>query len=243
MLTRRALIGGALAMSAVPAQARFPHDLPEGLIFFVGNSFTRQHAIPSLVCRIAAASGMTATCHPHTSNGAHLWDQIGFARHLAEEHSARLQATVVLQDHSTAPLTATARQQSREAMTAFSDRFSRTVLFETWPRQAEHRLYGRSGTPSSPAEMAEQVHQHYAAEAKRLGAAHAPVGRIWQIATDAGLNLYARDRYHANAAGAWLAAMLLARALGIAEPFQTAPPDQVPGEIAQRLAALVAQST
>lgn len=243
MLTRRDALGGALALIASPAGARFPHDLPTGLIFFVGNSFTRQHAIPVLVCRIAASTVTEAHCHPHTANGAHLWDQIGFARETAVEHPARLSATVVLQDHSTAPLTATARMRSGTAMAAFSARFERTVLFETWPRAAGHRLYGRSGTPETPDDMAATVHRHYADQAARLGAAHAPIGQAWLRATRAGINLYARDRYHANLSGAWLAAMMLAQSIGLPHPFSAVPPDGVPVDTARRLAQLAAQSS
>lgn len=239
-VSRRAFLAASAATLARPAAARFPHEVPEGLVFFVGNSFTRQHAIPALVCAIADWAGVTARCHPNTANGAKLADSVDFARRFSEERGGRVPATVVLQDHSVEPLTPEGRQRSAAAMALYSAQFERAVLFETWPRRAGHPFYAAPGAPSGPREMVETVHAHYARQAAILGAAHAPVGQAWQAAAEAGIDLYARDGYHANPAGAWLAAMLLARALGLPGAHAAPPPGSVPAGLARRLAAIAA---
>ena len=243
LLRRRAFLSGACAAMAAPAYARFPHTVPDGLIFFVGNSFTRQHAIPGLVCHIADVSGVTARCHPNTANGAKLADSADFARLFSRDRGGRLPVPVVLQDHSIEPLTPEGRKRSAEAMAVYSAQFEKTVLFETWPRRAGHPLYSRAGMPSGPREMAEIVHDHYARQARRLDAAHAPVGLAWVDAAASGIDLFARDGYHANASGAWLAAMMLAQSLGFPEPFAASPPDGVPAAEARVLAAIAARNT
>ena len=221
---RRCLLAMAGAFVATPALARFPHDLPPGLIFFVGNSFTRQHAVPALICRIADQTGTTTRCHPNTNNGARLWQSVETARTYSLERGSRLPATVVLQDHSLEPLTAEGRARSADAMAVYADQFERTVLFETWPRRAGHHLYGSAGAPADAEEMAEIVHDHYARQATRLGVRHAPIGLAWMDAARAGHDLHAADGYHANASGAWLAAMMLAHALALPDAFAATPP-------------------
>ncbi|MEM6623488.1 MAG: hypothetical protein AAF674_14760 [Pseudomonadota bacterium] len=219
MINRRHLLAGAAALAA-PAWANgFPDNVPDGLVFFVGNSFTRQHGVPALVCRLARHDGAMVHCHPHTANGAHLWDLLDFVRAMEAERTGPIKGTVVLQDHSTAPLTTAARKRSAEAMARFSALFEGTVLFQTWPRQAGHSLYGEPGMPTTPADMVAAVDAHYMQQADRLGARVARVGMAWMAATQAGINLFARDGYHANAMGAWLAALMLTAALEIADPY------------------------
>ncbi|MEM7423181.1 MAG: hypothetical protein AAF334_05620 [Pseudomonadota bacterium] len=242
-LTRRRLLSVAASGLATPALARFPHEVPPGLIFFVGNSFTRQHDIPAQVCSIARQSGVDAHCHRHTNNGARLGWSLDFARSISRDRGGPLPGPVVLQDHSIEPLTAYGRQRSAEAMAVYSAQFGRTVLFETWPRRAGHALYRHPEMPSGPVEMATIVRRHYAEQARRLGAAHAPVAGAWISATDAGIDLFARDGYHANPEGAWLCAMLLARALGIPEPFAATPPPTVDRQSARSLAAIAAATS
>ncbi|MEM7190444.1 MAG: hypothetical protein AAF439_12605 [Pseudomonadota bacterium] len=238
--SRRNVLAGLAALAATPAFARFPTTTPPGLVFFVGNSFTRQHDIPALVCRIAEQRGFAAKCHRHTANGAWLIDSIDFANSLAAERGERLPASVVLQDHSIAPLSAEGRAKSARAMAAYAAQFDRTVLFETWPRRDGHPLYRRSGMPSGPADMTEMVHAHYRAQAEILDAAHAPVGLAWQEAGRRGIDLHARDGYHANLRGAWTAALLLAQALGVPEPFSAAAPDVLPRDEADLVAEIAA---
>lgn len=216
--SRRFFIAGGTALAASPGFAGFPQVLPDGLLFFVGNSFTRQHGIAARVCALAEATGRTAHCHPNTANGATLTDQVSAAENYASERGGPLPATVILQDHSIEPLTVEGRVRSARAMEIYAAQFQRTVLFATWPRQVGHAFYSKPGNPKSPEEMADMVHLHYVAQAAHLGATVAPVGRAWQQAGALGHDLYARDGYHANETGAHLTALVLAHALGIQLP-------------------------
>ena len=235
---RRAVLAGAAATLASPALARFPATVPDGLVFFVGNSFTRQHGIPALVCGIAQASGTLAKCHPHTANGAWLDASADFAQSILIERGAPLPGAVVLQDHSIAPLTPAGRQRSARAIRTWSAAFEQTVLFETWPRRADHPIYLDRNRPRSPEGMADIVHDHYANQAYDLGAATAPIGLAWVEAETFEIDLYAADGYHANLAGAWLAAMMLARALDLPDPYAAPPPDGLDPGVAAELAEI-----
>ena len=236
--SRRWVVGAGLATLASPALARFPKTVPPGLLFFVGNSFTRQHAIAALVCRIAAATGTQARCHPHTANGAWLRDSLSFARSISRDRGSPVPATVVLQDHSIAPLTPEGREVSRNAISVYRQQFDRAVLFETWPRADGHLLFSQPGMPRNPHEMVAVVHRHYQKVARLIGAGHAPIGPAWLAAVDDGLQVHARDGYHASLQGAWLSAMMLAAALGLPDPFLAPPPRGIPASIAARLADL-----
>ena len=240
--TRRWVLSGAVASIASPVVARWADPLPEGLIFFVGNSFTRQHDVPGLVCRIARESGFTAHCHRQTANGARLISTIDVPERLAEDWQGSVPARVVLQDHSVVPLSAEDRAGSARAMAAWDDRFQGTVLFETWPRRSGHPLYDQPGMPSGPDEMANLTQAHYRTQAARLGAVIAPVASAWIAAGRRGLDLYAHDGYHANLSGAWLAAMLLARALDVPAPFDARPPEGVTISQANDLAEIASDT-
>ena len=239
--TRRHFLAGAIALAPGAVHAGWARSVPEGLIFFVGNSFTRQHDIPGLVCRIAGQTGVRAHCHRHTANGAHLISTIEVPGRLAEDWPGRVPARVVLQDHSVVPLSSALRDESARAMAEWDRHFQGTTLFQTWPRRVGHPLYDQPGMPSGPEEMAELTHAHYRAEARRLGAAVAPVAPAWIEAARRGIDLYAFDGYHANLAGAWLAAMLLAAALGLPDPFEASPPVGVAPGQADKLAEIAAE--
>lgn len=240
---RRGFLATGAAFIAAPAWGRWPNDIPDGLIFFVGNSFTRQHDVAGLVCRIAAETGAAAHCHRQTANGAKLDDSIDTPRALASDWDGRIPVPIVLQDHSTEPLTAESRARSAKAMEAYSRHFDRTVLFETWPRRAGHALYSQPDMPSTPLEMAQLTHEHYTRQAVRLGAALAPIAPAWIDATGEGIDLYAFDGYHANPSGAWLCALLLAQALGLAGALDATPPKTVSETTSKALARIAARAT
>lgn len=241
-MKRRLFLAAGASVLAAPAAARFPKTVPDGLTFFVGNSFTRQHDVPGLVCRIADHAGAEILCHRQTADGAHLFQSIDVARRYSQDRGSVLPATVVLQDHSVAPLTPQGRARSAEAMAVYAAQFQRTVLFQTWPRRHGHPLYTKPGMPTSPAEMLALVDAHYVAQAQALGATLAPVGRAWMRASAEGIDVFAADGYHANAGGAWLAALILADALEIPNVFATPPPGDVSSQTAERVAEIAQQS-
>lgn len=234
-LDRRCVLAG-LAVLPGAAAARGPEERKRPVVF-IGNSFTRQHDIAGLVGRIARTASHSIDSTVWTRDGGDLAALYKHLRRIA--HDAEWsRATVVLQDHSTVALNARRRRVSCQAMQAFGIRFAGTVLFETWPRRAGHPFYSGPRRPRDPAEMAAMVHRHYSAQADRLAATLAPVGTAWIAAGNAGLDLYARDGYHANPAGAWLAAMMLARALQVPRPFDAPPPPHVPPDAARTLSVI-----
>ncbi len=78
---------------------------------------------------------------------------------------------------------------------------------------------------------------------RSMNAALAPIGPAWLAAMDQGIKVHAHDGYHANAAGAWLAAMLLAAALGVADPYTAPPPGGVPPSDAAMLTEIARAMT
>ena len=175
----------------------------------------RQHDIPGLVCEIAESVGHDLYCHRRTANGAKLFESVAFAQSITRERGARVPGTLVLQDHSLEPVSVEGRRRSTDAIAIYAAQFDRTVIQETWPRRAGHRLYSEPGMPASPEEMTAMIRDHYAEQAVRTGAKVAPVALAWQQAVAAGHELHARDGYHANADGARLTALVLAVSLGI----------------------------
>lgn len=216
-VTRRGVLAG-IALIPVTAHARFPHSVPDNLVFFIGNSFMRQHDVPGMVCQIAEDAGVGLHCHRRTANGATLFDSVDFAQSIARERGSPVPGTLVLQDHSLGPVTAKGRSRSADAIAIYAAQFERTILQETWPRRDGHRIYSEPGMPGSADAMTALIRAHYAEQASRTGAIVAPVALAWQRATTAGHDLYARDGYHANRTGAHLTALTIARTLGVDLP-------------------------
>ncbi|MEL6476778.1 MAG: hypothetical protein AAFR17_05560 [Pseudomonadota bacterium] len=220
-LTRRALIGGlaGLPLAARGGEAR--------RVLFVGNSFTYEHDLPGMVARIAAASGCALTVLTRAEGGASL------AQHAAQPGLAQDLAWfrpdwIVLQDFSTEPLTEAGRIRSTRAVAEIlAETAARPVFFATWPRRAGHSLYRTPGMPAGPAAMAALVEVHYAALAETHQGRLAPAGRAWITALARGLAPHRGDDYHANASGAWLAALTLARAMGH-DLSRATPPETIP---------------
>ena len=216
-VSRRTLLAGLVAVP-VTAHARFPHSVPDNLVFFIGNSFMRQHDVPGQVYRIAENAGQDLYCHRRTANGAKLYESIDFAQSITRDRGSPVPGTAVLQDHSLEPVTAEGRARSADAIAIYSAQFGRTILQETWPRRAGHRIYTEPGMPRSADEMTAMIRDHYAGQAMRTGTVVAPVALAWQRAIAAGHDLHASDGYHANAAGAFLTALVLAQTLGVPLP-------------------------
>ena len=173
---------------------------------------------PGQVCRIAEGAGRDLYCHRRTANGAKLYDSIDFAQSITRERGSPVPGTLVLQDHSLEPVTKEGRARSAGAIAIYASQFERTVLQETWPRRAGHRIYTEAEMPRSPDEMTAMIREHYAEQAVRTGATVAPVALAWRRAIAAGHDLYARDGYHANETGAHLTALVLAQSLGVPLP-------------------------
>lgn len=212
MIARRALLLGGLAAATAlrPAQARPPR------VLFIGNSFTIGHNVPALVGSLAQDAGLNWQMMMIAQPGMTLTRHI-YETRLFEFLQALQPDALVVQDHSTEPLTIEGRQRSAYALSQIK-RVSPVpmIMFATWPRRQSHPFYSKwAHVNMTPRQMMAIVESHYQFEASRLGATVAPVGRAWMDATDGGLHLFADDGYHASPSGALLASLVVARALGI----------------------------
>lgn len=209
-LTRRGFLGAVAASLATPAIAKARAKR----VLFVGNSFTRHHAIPRLVDRIGSDNGHKLLI------AALVHDGLPLIQHVADADVFQLARdiepdVIVLQEHSQEPLSVDGRKRSAEALDFLTPLAPRTVLFPVWPRVSGHAFYHEAGNPQGPAEMAASIRAHHIAQQQRLGIEVADVTEVWQRAVARGLRLHADDGYHASPAGAWLAATVLARTIGV----------------------------
>ena len=115
---------------------------------------------------------------------------------------------------------------------------ARTVLFATWPRHPEARLYREHPLVHSFEEMAAQVDGAYETAAQQLSADLAPVGRAFEraVAEQPDLEVYRSDATHPTLGGSFLAACVLYGAITGGDPRASA---YVPWELGPEPAALV----
>ena len=233
VLTRRMAVAGLALSIAGQSRAALP-----GPILFLGNSFSLGHDLARRAGQLAQQA-----CDPppdvllrafHGATLARLADDP-----LTRPHLDPPPAVLVLQDHSTTPLTQEARTISARTVARLLAATGACPAFlQTWPRRAGHPLYRRPGMPRTPDAMLALTARHYTALAKRHGGTVAPVGTAFLAAAATGIEPYADDGYHANPAGAWLGTLVLAATLG-ADIARATPPDGVPHSallaIAQRL--------
>lgn len=235
------------------AEFRAPPAPGELRLLFVGNSFVARNDLPGMVAELLRVGGVAEAVRTHmlAPSGGQLHEQAGRAE-LAEDISALGWDAVVLQDFSTAPLFGSDSARSAEAIGRLVDLSAEagaeSVLFATWPRREGHALYAQDfddyAAPRGPGEMTEIVHAHYAGIAERSDAILAPVGRVWRTAREVlpGIRLFAEDGFHAAPAGTYLAALVVARSLGLdPRAADWAPGSVDPGEAGQ-LRMLVAST-
>jgi hypothetical protein len=219
-LTRRAVLAGLAAWPGASRAARSSMQ-----ILFIGNSFTLEHNLPGLVGDLAEQAGWTVAVSVHARNGAFLWEHLErmTVPQMLDMHGidAAGRVLLVLQDHSTAALTAETRARSLAAFAALRDLRHRKLVFPAWPRREGHKLYGQPAMPRSPREMADRITRHSSQAAETAGAALAPVPQAWMLGM--GLPLHRSDGYHASLTGAWLTALVLARAARLAPKKPEAP--------------------
>lgn len=212
MATRRAVVLGAAAITVL-ARAR---SLVRTL--FIGNSFLRDHDVPARVAGFAEAAGHLMQPHVIVRPGSTLWGH--WRRDTVQETLTWGWDAVVLQDHSTEALWEDRRARSAGAAAALvrATAPARAVLVVPWSRAAGHRLYGNAdergyAAPRTPAEMTARNMEHWTAVAQATGAELAPLADVFAAAQERGASPLASDGYHANAAGAALAAETIWRAL------------------------------
>jgi hypothetical protein len=225
-LTRRTVTATGLAAIASPVLASAKRR-----VLFVGNSFTDEHDVPGLFRNLAVNFGYSVETEAIIENGAFLLDQIAngaYDRAIAHDPDI-----LILQDHSTAALTAENRSKSGRAILKFGNLLPRKILFEPWPRERGHKLYSQPEMPETPRQMVEHITRHHQQMASMINAQVAPVARAWMLAD--GITLHRDDGYHANLAGAWLTALVLVRTAGMTSSAHPHIPDGLSILTAKRL--------
>ena len=205
-----------------------PVPPPEPLrILFIGNSFTFNGPIPTIVDEIANDAGWPDPDVHYSAFG-------GETLHGHRDRSETLALVdegdwnvAVLQEFSTRPTDNIGDpEQFKTDATWFHDRIrvsspdARVILFETWARHEDHSYY--PGTFSSPAEMQAQLRTHYwdaadnwipnnAAELVEPPITVAPVGDTWEhhLAEPDPLRLHNTDDYHAGLNGRYLSGLVI----------------------------------
>ncbi|MEM9147168.1 MAG: hypothetical protein AAGC57_13315 [Pseudomonadota bacterium] len=182
-------------------------------VLFIGNSFLREHDVPTRIARLAEAAGKPIDIHVIVRPGARLSGHWG--RKIVNETLRWGWEAVVLQDHSLEAMTDERRAASATAIRRIADAVASAavVLVVPWSRAPGHRLYDQAGMPDGPAEMSRRATEHYATQAAATGALIAPVASAWDGAIAEGAVLHAPDGYHANGEGAALAAEEIWRTL------------------------------
>ena len=194
-----ALFGSACA--ATP-QAAVPAD-PPAKVLFVGNSFTYyNNSLHNHYRALVRASGASFK-GPHrarimTISGGHLPEH---SSGLTQMLDAEKWDVVVMQGHSLGPISpgtdVAFQAAARDYASRIRARGARPVFFMTW---------AYTGKP----EMTRQLDDAYTAIAKELDAELVPVGRAFQLVTDARPDIALRiaDARHPTLAGSYLAACM-----------------------------------
>lgn len=174
---------------------------PEGArrVLFVGDSLTYFNELPWLVAQVAesrdpAISVVTRFSGRSGATLKELWNEGDALRLLRTEHWD----FVVLQEKNGQILSKAPAEQ--RYLRAFLDEVKRRgatpILYATWPPEDEPQLRPR-------------LRAAYRRVGQSLALTVAPVGSAWDTAIAAGISLY-RDGLHANLAGSYLAACVLA---------------------------------
>jgi hypothetical protein len=190
---------------------------PESMrVLFVGNSYTRFNDLPAMVTRLGAARGRPITTDLAFVAGATLRDQ--WRRRLARRLLRRGRFThVVLQGHSLDPFERPAELEEYARRFEASARAAgaETVLYQTWPRAPDSRLYRRGMVARSPEEMARRIRDVYRAIGARLDLRVAPVGDAFLASMRElpRMRLHWPDGSHPTRRGSYLAACVIYGAL------------------------------
>ena len=194
-------------------------------VLFIGNSYTRFNDLPRMVRSISEAvpGGRPVVASRVTGPGFSLrrhWEHPELHTQIAEGDYDAL----VLQGRSLGPIEAP--QELREYAVRFAQHAqshgARIVLFETWARHQDHRLY-RGQDVHTPDEMLARIEQVYTSLGDELSAPVAPVGRAWGQARTAlpRTALHRPDGTHPSVAGTYLSALVLYTTLTGRDPRQT----------------------
>lgn len=227
-------------------------------VVFLGNSHTSHNHVPGMVERLAAGDERHPPIWPrqHAPGGWRLEDHLneGVAEAEIREHRPDV---VVIQGQSLEPL---ARPDEYLTNLGRIARLAREhgaepVVYQTWVHAPGHPVYGLADSPDDvygaddlPAD-ADEAYRRLEETTARLDDEDAalriaPVGRIWEELRggEDGLDLYSDDRGHSNLEGAYVAALVVYRTI-VEDSLPPEPwrPDEISGEVAERLVEVVGQ--
>ena len=177
-------------------------------VLFIGNSLTYVNDLPAIVAALAEASGKTfvhkAVAFPDVS----LEDQ--WNRGDAQRAIAGEKWDVVVLQQGPSGL-----EESRRLLIQYTRLFAKEIrasgarpaLYMVWPSQARFGDFDR-------------VVESYRLAADDVKAILFPVGQAWRDAwkRDAGIALYAEDKFHPSVAGSYLAALVIYQKLFAESP-------------------------
>lgn len=188
---------------------------PAKRILFIGNSFTFGGNVPLQAKNIAASSDPSVDYYVEmvVQGGTSLEEHLTETDALAKIEDGHWDV-VVLQDSSV--------MSFRPEWIANMEGAA-VILAGAAQQQGAEVLYFAHWAPDwapvtqaySPSEAIGIIEQTYEQVAQITGGRVARVGRLWQIAGDAGLDgLYSDDEHHASVKGAYAAALAITVALG-----------------------------
>jgi hypothetical protein len=240
-------VAGVIAGGAAEGRAvdRDPRAVLQ--VLFIGNSYTRFNDLPRMVEQLSRSvpSGPALDTSRETRGGYDLrghWRRRSVRQRI---ESGRFDA-VVIQGHSLAPIRDP--MQFVEYVRRFSNHVSasgaRPILFQTWARHPQSRVFERYALTDAR-EMTARVDALYAEIARSLHVPVAPVGRAWEHASEAlpDVRLHRSDGTHPAVAGTYLAACVIYGTIAGRDPrAATWRPWRMSRRQAARIRAVAAES-
>jgi hypothetical protein len=184
-------------------------------VLFVGNSFTSENSLPSLVHQLAAGDeGATPIFAVGFTAGGSTLRRASHDDVLTALLKDVRWDDVVLQEQSQIPSFSREQRQrelypfARSLHTEIAAGGARTILFMTWGYARGDRAHVRGDTFAG---MQARLSRGYSDLAAQLPASIAPVGLAWEEALrhEPGLDLWAGDGKHPSRVGSFLAACVL----------------------------------
>jgi hypothetical protein len=172
-------------------------------VLFVGNSLTSEHALPSIVCRLAQVAGRQAICEAVVGPGFAIEDHLAqgaVQRRLADERWS----FVVMQQGPSALESSRVNLRTYVGQIAPLIRAAGAipVLYAVWPAKNRSIDFPR-------------VSESYRLAAGDVGGLFAPAGDAWLEVwrRDPSVALYGDDDFHPSPAGSYLAALMIYRTI------------------------------
>ncbi len=227
------------------AADRDPRDLLR--VLFVGNSYTRFNDLPGMVEVLSRSvrGGLPLETSRETHMGYDLrnhWRQ----RRVRERIESGRYDAVVIQGHSLAAI----RDPDGfvEHVRLFAEHADaagvRTILFQTWARHPRSPVYDRYAV-EDPRDMLARIDAVYSGIAHALRVPVAPVGRAWELASEAlpNVRLHRRDGTHPDVPGTYLAACVLYGTITGRDPREaTWRPSRIPRRQGERIREVAART-